>query len=166
MKPHAETPEHLQTALSMELTAVHQYQLHAHVVEDWGVDKLAAKMREEMHEELGHADAYQRRIMFLNGEPKMEAAKVPVRAQVLEDLFEADLADERDAIRFYSEAADSAGKIGDIGTRKLFEATLMDEEGHMAWLETQLQLLKRMGEPAYIAMYVADSETPSANDDG
>lgn len=159
MNANAKTLERLQTALSMELTAVHQYQLHAHVVEDWGLDKLAAKMREEMLEELGHADAYLRRIMFFNGDPKMIPAKIPARAQALKDLFEADLEDEREAISFYTEAAELAGKNGDIGTRKLFEATVLDEEGHMTWLEMQLQLLKRMGEPAYFAMHIASPET-------
>ena len=66
--------ENLQTALSMELTAVHQYLLHAHTLEDWGIDKLAARMREEMQEELGHAGAFIDRIMFLGGVPKLEAA--------------------------------------------------------------------------------------------
>ena len=126
MNANAMTLERLQSALSMELTAVHQYLLHAHVVEDWGLDKLAAKMREEMQEELGHADAYLRRIMFLNGDPKMMPAKTPARAQALTDLFEADLADEREAIKFYTEAAELAGKNGDIGTRKLFEGTVLD----------------------------------------
>ena len=82
--------ENLQTALSMELTAVHQYLLHAHTLEDWGIDKLAAKMREEMQEELGHAGAFIDRIMFLGGVPRLEAAKTPQKAESLKALFEAD----------------------------------------------------------------------------
>lgn len=163
MKANAKVLEKLQSALSMELAAVHQYLLHAHVVEDWGLDKLAVKMREEMQEELGHADDYMRRIMFLNGDPNMVPAKTPTLAKSLTELFEADLTDEREAIKFYAEAAELAGKNGDIGTRRLFEATLLDEEGHMSWLEMQLQLLKRMGEPAYIAMHIAGPEENSAN---
>jgi bacterioferritin len=157
MKANAEVLGHLQTALSMELAAVHQYLLHAHVLEDWGLDKLAAKMREEMREELGHADAFARRIVFLKGDPNMKAAKTPKRAQAIQDLFEADLADEEEAIRFYSQASQAADKAGDIGTRELFTKTVIEEEGHMAWLETQLALLNRLGEPAYLAMQIGDS---------
>jgi len=86
--------ENLQTALSMELTAVHQYLLHAHTLEDWGIDKLATKMREEMQEELDHAGAFIDRIMFLGGTPRLEAAKVPQKAESLKALFEADKDEE------------------------------------------------------------------------
>jgi bacterioferritin len=64
-----ETLQNLQTALSMELTAVHQYQLHGSVLAEWGMDLLALKMREEMQEELGHSDQYISRLMFLKGPP-------------------------------------------------------------------------------------------------
>lgn len=157
MTDRSKVLDDLQTALSMELSAVNQYLLHAHVVEDWGLDRLAGKMREEMTEELGHVDAYMRRIMFLNGTPKVEMAKTPQRAQALKDLFAADLADEEEAIAFYTRAAQAAAEAGDIGTRQLFEQTAIDEEGHKAWLELQLDLIERMGEPAYIAMHVGGS---------
>jgi len=147
--------ENLQTALAMELGAVLQYQMHAHVAEDWGLDRLAAQMREEMHEELGHADAYIRRIMFLGGDPVLEPVKIPTRAQTIADVFSADLADEEEAIAFYTKSALAAEKSGDLGTRRLFEDTALDEEGHKAWLETQLALLERLGEPAFLAMQIS-----------
>ena len=157
--------ESLQTALRMELAATHQYMLHAHVLEEWGMNRLAVKMREEMQEELGHAEDYMRRIMFLKGEPDVKAAKTPHRAQTLQDMFAADLADEKEAIQFYTEAARVAADSGDIGTRTLFERIVLDEEGHMAWLELQLDLLKRMGEAAYIAkhMTVEGDDTQASN---
>lgn len=157
MSAKAKVIANLQTALSMELAAVNQYLLHALVAEDWGLDKLAAKMLEEMHEELGHAEQYARRIVFLKGEPELKPAKLPHRAQALHDMFEADLRDEQDAIKFYTKAAREADDAGDIGTRDIFERTALDEEGHMSWLELQLSLLKRMGEPAFTAMQVGDS---------
>ncbi|MEC5128072.1 bacterioferritin [Verrucomicrobiales bacterium BCK34] len=157
------TLNNLQTALAMELTAAHQYQLHASVLTDWGIDRLAAQMREEMQEELGHSDDYIERIMFLKGEPKLEFAKSPEVAKTLAGMFEADLADEKEAITFYTAAAREADAAGDIGTRALFERIVMDEEGHMGWLELQLDLLKRMGEPAYISKHMsAPGEDESA----
>ncbi|WP_146345091.1 bacterioferritin [Falsiphaeobacter marinintestinus] len=147
--------ENLQTALSMELAASNQYLLHAHVLEDWGLDVLAAKMREEMLEELGHAGLFIERILFLGGDPVLKSAKTPQRAQSLKDMFEADKADELDAISFYSKASRQAFDANDIGTRKLLEQIAMDEEGHWAWLDLQLDLLQRMGEPAFIAKYMS-----------
>lgn len=154
MSDTKKTLENLQTALSMELSAVSQYLHHILTTEDWGLDKLAEKMRAEMLEELGHAEEYARRMIFLGGVPEMKPAKVPSPAQSLQDMFEADLADEKDAISFYSRAAREADQAHDIGTRTLFERTALDEEGHMAWLDLELSLLKRMGEPAFIAMQI------------
>lgn len=149
------TLKNLQMALAMELTAAHQYQLHASVLSDWGIDRLAAKMREEMQEELSHSDDYIARIMFLKGEPNLKLAKPPVLAESLAQMFEFDLADEKEAITFYTSAARQADEAGDIGSRSLFERIAMDEEGHISWLELQLDLLKRMGEPAYISKHMS-----------
>jgi len=154
------TKKNLQTALSMELTAMHQYQLHACVLDDWGMDLLAAKMREEMMEEMGHSEEFLVRLMFLKGEPRVEHAKLPQRAGSLKEMFELDLADETEAIEFYTKASVEASQENDIGSRQLFERIALDEEGHMSWLELQLDLLKRMGEPAYIAKHMP---APTAN---
>jgi bacterioferritin len=151
----SETLENLQKALAMEMTAAHQYQLHASVLDDWGMDRLAVKMRQEMQEEIGHSDAFIARIMFLKGEPNLVLAKTPMLAHSLTEMFEADLADEKDAISFYTSAARQASESGDIGSRTLFERIVLDEEGHMAWLQLQLDLVKRMGEPAYIAKHIS-----------
>ena len=146
--------ENLQTALCMELTAMHQYQLHAGVLDDWGLSLLASKMREEMQEELGHSEAYMTRILFLKGAPELALAKTPVRAQSLKEMFELDLADEKEAIEFYTKASVQATQYGDIGTRTLFERISLDEEQRMSWLELQLDLLQRMGEPAYFSKHM------------
>ncbi|MEQ9693215.1 bacterioferritin [Shimia sp. SDUM112013] len=159
MTDKATSLENLQKALSMELTAANQYLLHAHVLEDWGLDLLAAKMREEMQEELGHAGLFIERILFLGGDPILTPEKTPQRAQSLKDMFEADRADEKDAIAFYTSAARAAYEGDDIGSRKLFESIALDEEGHWGWLDLQLDLLDRMGEPAFISKYMSiDSE--------
>ncbi len=154
MSSNSKVLENLQQALSMELSAVHQYLMHAHILDNWGMDRLAAQMREEMQEELGHAGGFIDRILFLKGEPRIVPAKTPEMATSLEAMFEADLADERSSVAFYTEAAEEAAKESDIGTRTLFEQTLLDEEGHAAWLELQLDLLERMGQGAYIAKHM------------
>ena len=159
MMTKSKTLNNLQTALAMELTATHQYQLHAGVLDDWGMDLLATQMRTELQEELAHSEAFMVRILFLKGEPKMEFAKSPTRAKSLKAMFELDSKDEKEAIVFYSQASVQAAADGDIGTRQLFERIAIEEEQHMSWLELQLDLLERMGEPAYIAKHMP---TPGA----
>lgn len=154
-----QTMTHLQKALQMEMTAAHQYQLHAHVLDDWGLDKLAAQMREEMHEELGHSDLYIDRIMFFNGKADLTFYKQPVQAGSLVEMFKADLADEEEAIEFYTMASQHAAETGDIGTRTLFEQIVLDEEGHKSWLELQLSLIERLGEQAYSAKHVSGADS-------
>jgi len=126
----------------------------SHSSDDWGLDLLADKMRGEMEEELGHSDEYMARLFFLKESPEMKFDKLPQRAQTLKDMFEADLADEKEAIEFYTKAAIEASNERDLGTRQLFEETAIDEEHHMSWLELQLDLLLRMGEPAYISKHM------------
>ncbi|TWU47054.1 bacterioferritin [Rubripirellula reticaptiva] len=150
-----DTIQNLQRALSMELTAMHQYQLHACVLDEWGMGKLATKMREELQEELGHSEEFLVRLLFLNAEPSLNLEKTPVRATTLKQMFETDLADEKEAVDFYTTASMQAGEARDIGTRQLFERIAIDEEGHVGWLELQLDLLERMGEPAYIAQHMS-----------
>jgi len=153
--PESRMIANLNTAVQMEMSAAHQYQLHAHVLEDWGLDRLAAQMRAEMTEELGHSDRFIERIMFLKGDPEIAFQKLPHRAKTLVEMFKADLADEEEAIEVYSRAAREAADAGDIGTRVLFEEIALDEEGHKSWLELQLDLIERIGEPAYSAKYVS-----------
>lgn len=159
MTDRSKSIENLQTALAMELTAVNQYLLHAHTLEDWGLDKLASRMRDEMHEELGHAGQFIDRIMFLGGTPELSATKTPRMAESLQTLFEDDKAEEQGAIEFYSKAARDAADSNDIGTRTLFESIVMDEEGHWDWLDRQLATLKRMGEPAFMSIYMSGENT-------
>lgn len=159
------TVTNLNTALQMEMTASHQYQLHAHILDDWGLDKLAAKMREEQAEEIGHSDLFIERILFLKGDPEITFAKAPKRAATLVDMFKADLADEEEAIAFYINAAKQAYDENDIGSRALFERIALDEEGHKSWLELQLELIARLGEQAYSATLVSSPAVLGANAD-
>lgn len=154
--------KNLQTALSMELTAAHQYQLHAGVLDDWGMTLLADQMREEMQEELGHSQEFMSRIMFLKGAPAMKMAKEPLRASSLKEMFQSDLADEQEAINFYTQSSLQAVEDGDLGSRAIFERIALDEEHHMSWLELQLDLLQRMGEAAYISKHIPSPGSDSS----
>lgn len=152
MADNAQTMDDLQAAVSLELAAVSQYMLHALTAETWGLDNLAIQMRTEMLEELGHAQAFARRMVFLGGAPELRATKVPLAATRLQDMFVADLVDEGEGLSFYTDAARTADAAGDIGTRELFKRTALEEERHMAWLTQQISLLERMGEMAFVAI--------------
>lgn len=156
------TQENLQTAIGMEIAATHQYQLHAHVLEDWGLSGLAADMRSEIAEEMTHADRFIERLIFLGGAPVLTMPQELRPAADLRSLFSADLEDEKGAIRFYTEAARQAEADGDVGSRRLFEDILLEEEGHKAWLELQLSLIERMGEPVYIAQHLGGGSEAGA----
>ncbi|UYV35649.1 bacterioferritin [Rhodobacteraceae bacterium D3-12] len=147
--------EYLQRAVKMEMTAAHQYQLHAHTLDDWGLTKLADQMREEMTEELGHSDLFIERLMFLKAKPEIGFDKAPIAAETLPDMFKGDLADEEEAISVYTKAAMHAAEVGEIGSRTLFEKVVLDEEGHKGWLELQLDLIERLGEKTYSAKLVS-----------
>jgi len=159
MNSNAKVIDDLNKALQMEISATHQYQLHAHVLDDWGLDRLAAQMRQEMIEETEHSNRFIERIMFLKGEPMIAFDKPPYKAASLETMFKADLTDEEDAIEFYSKAASNAAAVGDIGSRVLFEEIALQEEGHKAWLETQLELIERIGAQNYASMQVSGQTT-------
>lgn len=149
------TLKNLNTALQMELTAAHQYQLHAHVLDDWGLDKLAEKMREEFAEETEHSNLFLERMFELGGAPEMAFASTPKIATSLKDMFNMDLVDERAATDFYTKAAKSAYEAGDLKSKALFESIAIDEVGHQSWLELQISLLERIGEQNYASKYVS-----------
>ena len=165
MKGEDKVLQQLQTALTMEFTAVHQYLLHSHVLKDWGLEALGEKMSEEMHEELDHANQLIERMLFLEGNPDMTSINKVDRSQTLKDMFEADLRDEHAARKFYSQAAGACQEAGDLVSRDLFTDLVHDEEGHIGWLETQLGLIDRLGEQGYTQLQVGKTVEDDGDDD-
>ena len=149
MKGDAKVIEYLNAALRSELTAVSQYWLHYRLQEDWGFGRIAAKSREESIEEMNHADKLIQRIIFLEGHPNLQKLD-PLRiGQNIKEVLEADLAGEYDARTAYKKSRDICHAAGDYVSMKLFEELLIDEEGHIDFLETQLELLGKLGEEKY-----------------
>lgn len=141
--------DYLNKALRHELTAVSQYWLHYRLQMDWGYAKLGKKSREESIEEMQHADKLIERILFLEGHPNLQQLD-PLRiGENVKECLECDLAAEQDARALYQEAAIHCRKVGDLPSAKLFEDLMMDEEGHIDYLETQLSLLGDIGAQNY-----------------
>lgn len=149
MKGDAKVIEYLNRALRSELTAINQYWLHYRLQADWGFGKIAAKSREESVEEMHHADKLMDRIIFLEGHPNLQVLD-PLRiGQNLRETLECDLAAEHDARNLYIEARDHCESVGDYVTKALFEALITDEEGHIDFIETQIDLMDTLGEQNY-----------------
>ncbi|RYC04711.1 bacterioferritin [Ciceribacter ferrooxidans] len=149
MKGDTGVIERLNEALFLELGAVNQYWLHYRLLEDWGYTKLAKKERAESIEEMHHADKLVARIIFLEGHPNLQSV-APLRiGQTVREVLEADLAGEYDARTSYKKSRDICHQAGDYVTMALFEELLADEEGHIDFLETQLDLLSKLGEERY-----------------
>ncbi|QOL80922.1 bacterioferritin [Pseudooceanicola spongiae] len=149
MKGDAKVIEYLNAALRSELTAVNQYWLHYRLQEDWGYGKIAAKSRAESIEEMHHADKLVVRIIFLEGHPNLQKLDSLRIGQNLRETLEADLAAEHEARSLYKEAREHCEKVGDYVTKNLFETLMADEEGHIDYLETQLELFDTIGAEKY-----------------
>ncbi|MDT1063432.1 bacterioferritin [Paracoccus sp. CPCC 101403] len=149
MKGDAKVIEYLNAALRSELTAVSQYWLHYRLQEDWGYGRIADKSRAESIEEMNHADRLIQRIIFLEGHPNLQKLD-PLRiGQNLKETLESDLAAEYDARTLYVEARDHCESVKDYVSKDLFEALIADEEGHIDFLETQLDLYESIGAQNY-----------------
>jgi len=149
MKGDSKVIEYLNKALRSELTAVSQYWLHYRLQEDWGFGKVAAKSREESIEEMHHADKLIERIIFLGGHPNLQKLD-PLRiGQNLKETLDCDLMAEHEARTLYIEARDHCESVGDYVSKNLFEELIADEEHHIDFLETQLDLYESLGEKHY-----------------
>lgn len=149
MKGNAKVIERLNEALFLELGAVNQYWLHYRLLDDWGFKKLAAKEKAESVEEMHHADRLIERIIFLEGHPNLQTVGQLRIGQNVKEVLEADLAGEYEARTSYIKSREICREEGDYVTMGLFEELTADEEGHIDFLETQLELLGNLGEKHY-----------------
>lgn len=149
MKGSEKVIERLNEALHLELGAINQYWLHYRLLDDWGYGKLAKKEKEESLEEMAHADKIIERIIFLEGHPNLQAV-APLRiGRTVKEVLEADLAGELDALASYKKSREICHDEGDYVTMGIFERLLADEQDHTDFLETQLELLAKIGEERY-----------------
>jgi bacterioferritin len=158
MKGDAKVIEYLNKGLRSELTAINQYWLHFRQLNHWGYKDLAKKWREESIEEMHHADRFVDRILFLDGFPNLQVLD-PLRiGQNVKEILECDLAAEVSARTLYQEAATYCHSVKDYVSRDLFEDLMKDEEGHIDFLETQLDLVKDLGIQLYSQKHVGSIE--------
>jgi bacterioferritin len=150
MKGDSKVIEHLNKALYNELTAINQYFLHAKMLKNWGLKELADHEYHESIDEMKHADRLAERILFLDGLPNFQALGKLRIGENPRELLECDLALELEALPTLKEAIVHCESVGDYVSRKLFADILDSEEEHIDWIETQLDLIVRLGEQNYL----------------
>jgi bacterioferritin len=159
MQGDAKVIDYLNKGLRHELTAINQYWLHYRLLANWGLLEMAKVWRKESIEEMEHADKFTDRILFLDGFPNMQVLD-PLRiGQNVKEIIECDLAAEISARNLYQEAATHCHGVKDYVSRDLFEKLMKDEEHHIDFLETQLDLIGRIGLELYTQKHVGGLES-------
>jgi bacterioferritin len=152
MKGDEKVIEYLNKALTNELTAINQYWLHYRVLKNWGLNKLAEYERHESIDEMKHADTLADRILFLEGLPNFQAIHKLNVGETVEEILKADLALEQEAIPLLREAIRHCETVADFVSREVFERILENEEEHVDFLETQFEMIGRMGLQNYVQL--------------
>ena len=156
MKGDAKVIEYLNKALYNELTAINQYFLHAKMLKNWGFKELAEHEYKESIDEMKHADKLSERILFLDGLPNFQALGKLRIGETPREILECDLALEQEALPLLRDAIAYCESVADYVSRQLFATILDSEEEHIDWLETQLSVIDRIGEPNYLLTKLED----------
>ena len=150
MQGDARVIEFLNEQLTAELTAINQYFLHAKMQENWGYTILAKHTRHESIDEMKHAEVLTDRILFLDALPNYQRL-FPLRiGENVPEQFKCDMQVEVEAIDRLRRGIEYMRSVGDVTSANIFEEILADEEHHVDYLETQLALIEKLGEPLYL----------------
>lgn len=154
MKGNERVIEVLNGLLSFELTAINQYFLHSRMCQNWGYGRLAARLREISRDEMDDAEEIIDRLLFLEAVPNVQRLE-PVRiGETVPEQLQIQLEAERRALSILAEGIDAADEAGDRASREFFAGRLQEEEEHLDWLETQLELIEQVGETNYLAQQI------------
>ena len=154
MKSTQEVLDLLNDLLTNELTAINQYFIHAKLCGHWGYQRLAQKVRAESIDEMKHADEVISRILFLDGIPNLQRLNKLRVGETVKEQFELDLQLEYSAIAFLNKGIDACRRANDNASEDMFVKILVSEEQHTDFLETQLELIKQVGEANYLAQQI------------
>jgi bacterioferritin len=154
MHGEPEIIELLNEVLTAELTSINQYFVHAKMCENWGLERLAAHIRDESIDEMKDAEALIERILYLEGVPNLQRLSPVHVGETVPEQLDLDLANEVAAIERYNRGIALAVSLGDNGTRELLERKLVGEEAHADWLESQIELIRQAGLENYLSVQI------------
>ena len=148
--------ELLNEVLTAELTSINQYFVDAKMLDNWGYERLAHHFREESIDEMKDADELIERILYLDGVPNLQRLGTVRVGETVPEKLQLALTLETESIQRLNAGISSALAGGDNGTRDLLEQVLEGEEEHADWLETQLELIRQLGDAHYLAQQIRD----------
>jgi bacterioferritin len=151
MKGDATVISTLNALLADELTAINQYFVQSEMCENWGYERLHKEIRKQSIDEMKHAEKLMERMLFLEGSPTVGKLNKINIGSTVEAILNNNHAAELDAIQSYNNAIAACVKAADNGTRELLKSILNDEEGHIDWLEVQMDQIKQVGIQMYLA---------------
>jgi bacterioferritin len=156
MKGDREIINALNEVLAGELVAINQYFMHAKMCQNWGYHRLAKRSRDESIDEMKHAEQLSERILFLEGLPNFQRLDKLSIGQTVPEQLQSDLDLEYAAVKRLNSFIHLCRDKGDAVTEELFRGILKGEEEHIDWLETQLALIQKLGEPLYLSLQLGN----------
>ncbi len=156
MKGHDKVIVHLNAVLKNELTAINQYFLHSRMLKDWALHRLAAREYEDSIDEMKHADQLVQRILFLEGLPNLQSLHGLMIGENVHEILKCDKKQEEKAMPDLRAAIADCEEADDYVSRMLFGSILESEEEHIDWLETNLDLIDKVGLENYVQSQMFD----------
>jgi bacterioferritin len=152
--------ELLNDALTLELTAINTYFLHARMLDNWGFERLGKVLYDLSIEEMRDADALIKRILYFDGHPNVQRLNAIEVGESPEEVLRLGLESEKAAVAQFNGGAQECHDLHDHGTAAVFEDMVRDEEKHVDWFETQLDAVQRVGGAHYLAQQIEPGELP------
>jgi bacterioferritin len=156
MKGNPKIIDLLNEVLTGELTAINQYFLHARMCRNWGYKHLGEHIYKESIDEMKHADKLVERVLFLDGLPNLQRLGKLNIGTTPHEVLKNDLALELTAIPMLNAHIQVCRDLGDHGSEELLRGILVSEEEHVDWLESQIELIRQLGEPHYLAQQIRE----------